>query len=183
MGIQSEIIHSARLDLVPFSAGFMRASLAGELAEAERLLGAKLPFNWPDYPDTYRRRLEQLEADPSLLRWLMRGMILCETGSMIGHIGFHTGPNPEYLRELSPGGIEFGYTVCESHRRRGFATEAAEALMNWARTEHGLTRFVVSISPENLPSRALAARFGFRKIGSHIDEEDGLEEIFERVVE
>ncbi len=176
-------IHTPRLDSVPFIVDFLRASLAGELVEAERFLGAKLPADWPDHPGTYEHRLAQLEADPSLLGWLVRGIVLRETGSMIGHIGFHTGPDPEYLRQLSPGGIEFGYTVCESHRRRGFATEASEALMNWARTEHGISRFVVSISPENAPSRALAAKFGFRKIGSHIDEEDGLEEIFERVVE
>lgn len=69
----------------------------------------------------------------------------------------------------------------EEYRRQGFAYEAAGALMNWARTEHGVKRFVVSISPENTPSLALAAKFGFRKIGSHIDEVDGLEEIFERI--
>lgn len=109
-------------------------------------------------------------------------MVLREARRLIGHIGFHTGPGAEYLRELSPDGIEFGYTVFEEHRRRGFATEASDALMNWARTEHGFKHFVVSISPENVPSLALAAKFGFRKIGSHIDEVDGLEEIYERVV-
>lgn len=175
-------IHSARLDLVPFSAEFLRASLAGNLVEAETLLGAKLPVDWPTYPGTFRLRLSQLDQDPSLVQWLMRGMILRETGSVIGHIGFHTGPGAEYLRELSPDGVEFGYTVLKNHRRLGFATEASDALMNWARAEHGIKHFVVSISPENVPSRALAAKFGFRKIGSHIDEVDGLEEIYERVV-
>lgn len=178
----SEIIRSVRLDLVPFSADFLRASLTGNLTEAEKLLGAKLPAGWPGHPGIYERRLAQLDSDPSLLRWLMRGMVLRESGRLIGRIGFHTGPRPESLRELSPEGIEFGYTVFEEFRRRGYATEAADALMNWARAGHGIRHFVVSISPENLPSRALTARFGFRKIGSHIDEEDGLEEIYERVV-
>ena len=182
MDVVTETVSSTRLDLVPFSAEFLRASLAGNLAEAEEHLGAKLPEGWPNHPGIYGRRLAQLEADPSLLRWLMRGMVLRETGTLIGRIGFHTGPGPESLRELSPEGIEFGYTVFEGHRRCGYATEAAAALMNWARAEHGIRHFVVSISPENVPSRALAAKFGFRKIGSHIDEEDGLEEIFERIV-
>ncbi|MBK7997926.1 MAG: GNAT family N-acetyltransferase [Verrucomicrobia bacterium] len=177
------IIQTVRLELVPLSTEFLRASLAGNLVEAERLLGAKLPADWPDHPGTYEHRLAQLEGDPLLLGWLVRGIVLRDTGFLIGHIGFHTGRDPEYLRELSPGGIEFGYTVFEQHRRQGFAYEAAGALMNWARKEHGIRRFVVSISPENLPSRALAAKFGFRKIGSHIDEEDGLEEIYECVWE
>ena len=57
-------------------------------------------------------------------------MILRETHELIGHIGFHTGPNPDYLQDMAPGGIEFGYTVLEPFRRQGFAREAAEALMN-----------------------------------------------------
>jgi len=38
---------------------------------------------------------------------------------------------------------------------------------------------VVSIRPDNIPSRRLAERFGFNRIGSHIDDEDGLEDIYE----
>jgi RimJ/RimL family protein N-acetyltransferase len=50
--------------------------------------------------------------------------------------------------------------------------------MRWARDEHGITEFVVSISPGNTPSLRLAASLGFVKVGSHIDEVDGLEDIF-----
>lgn len=42
------IIQTSRLELVPFGAEFLRASLAGDSVEAERLLGAKLPAGWPD---------------------------------------------------------------------------------------------------------------------------------------
>jgi len=101
---------------------------------------------------------------------------------MVGYIGFHTAPDPEYLAELAPGGIELGYTVFAAHRRQGYAREACAALMQWARQEHGVDRFVVSISPDNVPSLRLAESFGFRKIGSHMDEIDGLEYIFERRV-
>jgi ribosomal-protein-alanine N-acetyltransferase len=176
-------ICAARIDLVPFTAGFLRASLAGRLAEAEQLLGASLPAKWPDYPPVHRLRLSQLEADPTLLRWLMRGMVLRSERRLIGHIGFHTAPGPDYLSALAPGGVEFGFEVFAHWQRQGFATEAADALMQWARREHGITRFIVSISPANTPSLGLAAKFGFRRIGSHLDEEDGPEDIFERMVE
>jgi RimJ/RimL family protein N-acetyltransferase len=46
--------------------------------------------------------------------------------------------------------------------------------MDWAVT-HGVRRFVVTVSPDNAPSLALVAKAGFRKIGEHIDDEDGLE--------
>jgi RimJ/RimL family protein N-acetyltransferase len=51
--------------------------------------------------------------------------------------------------------------------------------MRWARDTHGTTKFVLSIRPANAASQALAAGLGFGRIGSHIDEVDGLEEIFE----
>jgi RimJ/RimL family protein N-acetyltransferase len=83
-------------------------------------------------------------------------------------------------RKLSPGGVELGYSLLEPWRRRGIATEAIEAVMHWAREEHRVQRFVLSISPDNVPSLGLAAKLGFRKIGSHVDELDGPEDIFER---
>ncbi len=173
-----EMISTPRLDLTPFTPDFLRASLAGDLDRAVRLLAARLPDSWPTYRDTFQQRLEQLASDPALQPWLLRGMILRETRELIGHIGFHTSPNPAYLAELAPGGIEFGYTVLEPFRRQGYAREAAGALMNWARDQHGITCFVVSIRPDNVPSLALASRFGFQRIGEQMDEIDGLEHIF-----
>lgn len=45
-------------------------------------------------------------------------------------------------------------------------------------------RFVLSTDPANLPSVRIAEHFGFCKLGSHIDEEDGLEDVYvlERIV-
>ena len=51
--------------------------------------------------------------------------------------------------------------------------------MRWAHQVHGVTRFVLSIRPDNTASQALAAGLGFVRIGSHIDEVDGLEDILE----
>jgi len=41
-----------------------------------------------------------------------------------------------------------------------------------------VNEFVVTISPENVASRCLAESFGFIQVGMHMDEVDGLEEIF-----
>lgn len=170
-------IHSARLDLIPFTADFMRASLACDLSTAEKILGVPLPSTWPEFPDKLARRLRQLEADPSLEPWLIRAIVLRDEHIIVGHIGFHEAPGPEHYREIAPGAAEFGYNIYEPYRRRGYAREAALALMDWAHREHGVPRFVLTISPDNLPSQALAATLGFVRIGSHIDEVDGLEDI------
>jgi [ribosomal protein S5]-alanine N-acetyltransferase len=172
-----EKIQSPRLDLIPMTPAFMKASLADDLHGADRELGASLPAGWPDKKNRLAVRLEQLENDPTLQPWLLRAMCVRESRAMIGHIGFHTAPGAEYLREWLPGAIEFGYMVFPPYRRQGFAREAARALMQWACDVHGVTRFVLTIAPGNTASQALAASLGFARIGEHLDEVDGIEDV------
>jgi RimJ/RimL family protein N-acetyltransferase len=101
---------------------------------------------------------------------------------MIGRIGFHSAPGPDYLESLEPwpigrGAVEFGYTIFPEFTGNGYATEASIALMHWARETHGVRRFVLSISPENPASLRIAAKLGFVRIGEHMDPEDGLEHV------
>lgn len=96
---------------------------------------------------------------------------------MIGHIGFHTLPGADYLKPYSSTGVEFGFTVFEPFRRNGYAREASLAMMNWAAQTHSIREFVLSIRPDNVASQRLAEQLGFVRVGSHIDDVDGLEEV------
>lgn len=129
-------IATERLELIPLDAGLLIASLEGRRADVEERLGARLPEIWPISPDTARMRLAQLGEDPSLVPWLLRAVVLRETGQVIGQIGFHTAPGPDYLEASSPGAVEFGFTILPAFRRRGFAREAGLALMRWATGHH-----------------------------------------------
>jgi RimJ/RimL family protein N-acetyltransferase len=175
-------IESERLTLIPMTPACLEACLAGNLVLASRLLDLTVQPDWLPEQRLMQRRLAQLCQDPTLEPWLLRAMGLRRERLMIGHIGFHTRPGPDYLRDLAPGGVEFGYSVFAAFRRQGYATEAAAALMAWAHCEHQVTRFVVSISPANTPSLRIAQHLGFRKIGMHMDEEDGPEDIFLREI-
>jgi ribosomal-protein-alanine N-acetyltransferase len=159
------------------SPAFIRASLDGRRGAAEALGAFSLPEDWPD--DGARRRLElrldQLERRPGLQPWLLRAIVPRDEGALAGYINFHGAP-------AANGEAELGYTVLAPYRRRGLAFEAAQALINWAAAEHGLKRFVLSISPDNPASLGLAAKLGFAETGSQIDEEDGLELIFRLVM-
>jgi RimJ/RimL family protein N-acetyltransferase len=177
---EADRVRTQRLDLVPMTPPFLEASLVGDRAQASRVLDALLPEEWPDQPRFVRTRLDQIREDPSLQPWLLLAIVLRSERRMLGHIGFHTRPGAPYLDALAPGGVELGYTVFERDRRRGYAREAAQGLMDWAHCLHGVTRFVVSISPANLASLELARGLGFVRIGSHVDEEDGPEDVFER---
>jgi [ribosomal protein S5]-alanine N-acetyltransferase len=156
----------------------LNASIKGDLGFASRLIDLVIPIDWLEAKWVMEMRLAQIREDLALEPWLLRAVGLRETRTMIGFIGFHTRPGAEYLNSYAPGSVEFGYTIFPEYRRMGFASEAAGALMQWATFEHGVTRFVVSISPANEPSLRLARKFGFRKVGTVTDPEDGVEDVF-----
>ena len=173
-------IETPRLILRTLPPPELAALAAGDRAEASRLMQCDLS----DFPDEELSiaavRLKDLGADPDYLPWSLRVMALKSSLRFVGHFNFHSKPNADYLRELAPGAVEMGYFVLPEFRRQGLAEEAALGMMDWAARTRGVARFVVSISPQNAPSVAMARKLGFARIGSHIDEEDGYEDILAR---
>jgi RimJ/RimL family protein N-acetyltransferase len=171
-----ETICAPRLELVSMTIPFMRALQARDAETANREAGALVPAAFAEHLDDFiRYRLSQLDADPSIRKWLGRVMVLTDESGVrhvIGSIGFHGPPDAQ-------GRLEIGYRVEPAYRRRGFAREAVRGMLDWAASTHGIHWFIASISPTNEPSRRLAAGFGFVETGSHMDEIDGLEIEFE----
>ena len=67
--------------------------------------------------------------------------------------------------DREPGYGEIGYWVAAEARGRGIATRAVRLLADWGRRELGLTRIEILARPENLPSRRVAEKAGFRDTG------------------
>ncbi len=158
------------------SVPLMEALQRLDLEAAERELAAKVPM-WlaNDMEDFLQFRLAQLRDDPSVHNWLGRVMVLTEDdGSrhVVGSIGFHGPPDEE-------GKLEIGYRVDPAYRNRGFARESATAMYRWAHDKHGVSTFVASVSPDNIPSLNLIEEYGYVLIGEQIDDIDGLELVFE----
>ena len=158
----------------------LEAMLVNDRLTATRQLGCHIPPDLSFERIPAARRLRQLRADPNVQPWLLRAMIDRVSGTMVGHIGFHSPPPLDHLAEIAPDGVELGYTVYQPYRRRKYATEAIIALMHWAYAQYNQRCFVLTISPQNLPSTAMAESLGFTRCGSQMDEEDGLEIVFVR---
>jgi RimJ/RimL family protein N-acetyltransferase len=60
---------------------------------------------------------------------------------------------------------DIGYAILERFRGRGYAVEAARAVMDWARREKGLKRVVAITSLTNAASGAVLEKAGFRSAG------------------
>lgn len=160
------------------SPALMRALLAAEWAEAERLLGARIPDEWQGgYWQWLGQRPDQAEHDPAAVPWLPRVVLLRKDESagreatVVGDAGFHGPPDAD-------GRVEIGYMVVSEHRRNGYAEEAVRALMAWAAAEQGIARFRASISPQNTPSLNLIRKLGFVQVGTQQPETRGEELIF-----
>ena len=110
----------------------------------------------------------------------MRAIVLPQDLTMIGHVRFHSSPDPKYLRRYARNAVEFGYYIFKEHRRQGYATEAVKAIIDWAQAEFGVHRFVASVSPDNQPSLRMIARCGFVRVGTELDEVDDIEQVFLR---
>jgi RimJ/RimL family protein N-acetyltransferase len=179
----STMITTARLRLVPLTAPLLEAALVADQARVSALLGSTVPTELFAKQGLYQLRLGQLRADPTLEPWLLRAVILHATNTVIGHIGFHGGPDTAQQRDYAPGGVELGYSIFPAYRRQGYAREAVAGMMDWATHEHGVDQFVLCISPDNAPSRRIAQHFGFQQVGTVMDEEDGPEDVFIRRVD
>ncbi len=175
-------IHTERLRLVSLDVDTLNAFAAGNIARAAYLLGIAIDDACAIPVELAEMRLAQVRADPRQQPWLLRAVVCASESRLIGHIGFHTAPDPDYLHELAPGAVEIGYAICAPYRRQGYALEAAMALMHWANGEHGVTDFVFSVSPDNVASlgllRKLEALYTSSQIGRHIDPVDGPEDIY-----
>jgi ribosomal-protein-alanine N-acetyltransferase len=167
-----DVISTPRLKLVSLTPSLLRAVAGGDLAEVEREFDASVGAGWEEGVPA-ERRLAQLAADPSEQPWLVRAVLAMTPRRVVGSIGFHASPDDD-------GRVEIGYDIVVGERRKGYAREAIHALLDcaWA-TGHART-CVASVSPGNTPSLALIRAFGFRRVGEHIDEIDGLEWVFER---
>lgn len=95
------------------------------------------------------------------------------SGLTVGSCAFKGPPD-------AAGVVEVAYGTDPGHRGRGFATESAEALTNFAFAS-GLVRLVrAHTKPENVASIRVLDKCGFRRIGEVLDPEDGLVYRWER---
>lgn len=117
-------------------------------------------------------RIADVRKTPETIRWYFRMIVDRERNVGVGSISFHGGPDER-------GMVEIGLGIAELEQGKGFATEALRVMWNWAATQPDVKFLRYTVSPENLPSIAIIKKFGFPLVGQQIDEEDGLELIYE----
>ena len=114
-----------------------------KFVELQRLLGARTTEEWPPEhwePHVYEFILKQYEEHPETLGWHRYVLLLDESGggaTLIGAVGAFS---------KADGDAEIGYSTLPAFQRRGYATAAAKALVDWLLGRKG----VRSVSAQTL---------------------------------
>lgn len=150
-------ILTPRLELVLATPEMLRADLAGPAALGEAL-GATVPVpGWPpgewDAP-AVRWMLGQVESGVSPGVWGAWYYLRAEDRLLVGAGGYKGAPDES-------GTVEIGYSVVESVRRRGYATEAALGLTARAFADPSVRRVIAETFPHLVASLGVLRRLGF----------------------
>jgi RimJ/RimL family protein N-acetyltransferase len=142
----------------------------GDRAEVDRLADYAVPDDFPgDAVGLIRLRRDQLTVEPSAAPWLLRAIVRRSDRVMVGYVNFH-GP-PGVNDTMTANAVELGWTVFPEHRRKGYATETATALMQWAERERGIRLFISSTTPDNAASLRVHEKLGFARTGEIVEGE------------
>ena len=146
---------SVHLELTPLPAA-AAAALPDDRATATRLIGASLPDPWPqlDLLDVLPVQASAEPADEPFGIWLM---IERDSNIVVGDVGFMGPPDG--------GVVEIGFSVIPDRRRRGYATEAARSLVDWAFSEPRIREVSARTEPENEASARVLVATGFARVG------------------
>jgi [ribosomal protein S5]-alanine N-acetyltransferase len=126
-------------------------SLHAVLGDPENMAWYPHPLSEPEVTAWIGRQMERYPSGTGLL-----GLILKETGELIGDCG------PVWQEVEGVAELEIGYHVRRDHQRRGLATEAAQAVRDYALARGDADHVISLIRPRNLPSRRVAEKNGMR---------------------
>jgi RimJ/RimL family protein N-acetyltransferase len=147
-----EPLRTARLVLEPISHAHDSDLFQASLASQAELLP------WMPWAVDLTMDSQSAYADRALPEWEAGSpaFAITEHGVAIGVIGLMRESDSEY---------EIHYWLATDRTGRGFVTEAAQALLEWARDVLGAQRIVLHAGMENRRSLAIAERLGFTRDG------------------
>jgi ribosomal-protein-alanine N-acetyltransferase len=161
------VLATERLDVRPVD-DRVAAAVLSDRSLAERLLSARLHSQWPapDLLDVLRLPSRVAvtcatapDADAPFGHFGVWALVERDTRTVVGDAGFHGAPD-------AAGVVQLGYSIVPPRRRRGYATEAATALVTWALANPSVRHITASCDPRNAGSIRVLERVGFRPDGA-----------------
>ena len=163
-------------------------------AETERLLCKSLTLqdyadfetgnepNWSGFTNPYKHliegpsplpyRIPRVKLNPEFAEIAIVLAIEKISKEIIGSAGFHDFPNED-------GMIEIGFGIVPEKQNQGYGKELLHGMWREITKRPDVKVLRYTVSPTNEPSVHIIENLGFTLVGEQIDEEDGLELIYE----
>jgi len=134
----------------------------GDLELLQRILGDPAMTGFiggPTSNENIQKRLNLWQTNWS------EGKSLCgiveerNSGTRIGSASIHPSMVP------NQSGVEISYMILPEYQGRGYATEMARALIDYAFHVMRVDRILITADPDNEPSHKIAKQLGFRCLG------------------
>jgi [ribosomal protein S5]-alanine N-acetyltransferase len=93
-------------------------------------------------------------------------IVLTSANVSVGGIGFAGFPDQEGVTMV-------GYFIDGNHREKGYASEALQCLIDWAKLEPSLKTIIADTPFFNLPSQNVLKKAGFKEFGIGVTEHMG----------
>jgi [ribosomal protein S5]-alanine N-acetyltransferase len=153
--LENDRLNTERLILIPFTMEICKNLINNDFGDLFRM-GLKKGKGWPDADaiETLPKiiaNLSKVESPTGFESWMI---IKNDTFEVIGDLGFkgfnHEGEN-----------IDIGYGIIKEERRKGYAEEAATALINWAFSNDIVKEITARCLLGNISSINLLKKFNF----------------------
>jgi RimJ/RimL family protein N-acetyltransferase len=161
----NQMIETLNLQLTPCDATHFEALLRNK-KELEPMLNVTVPDSWPTFPESMPHGYEILKSDPASLNWGFHFFIHTIDRVLIGEGGFKGKPDEE-------GVVEIGYALVPEYRQRGFATEAARGLTDYAFSHPEVTSVQAHTLTDGTASINVLKKLGMKFVGSAQDPDEG----------
>jgi len=145
----------------------IRPLLITDLDAVLSITGLHETYNFiPEKPmdELAARKMIERGQNPSSLNYSPSdmGVTLIETKELVGLLLFDTISNRFRAGEI-------GWMFHKAHRGKGYASEAARALMNYCFITLGRHRIIATCDPRNIPSVRIMKKLGMRREAEFID--------------
>lgn len=156
-------LETKRLRMVSWNHELVLAAIE-DTSRLSQLLGLEIPNDFPSEPVrdfVLPFTLKELDRDPSIGQW--SGMIVHVSDAiLIGSMGFKSPPD-----EL--GNVEIGYDIIPKYQGHGYATEMAQALIEWAFHQPNVCRVTAECLISNTPSVRVLEKIGMERLSQTED--------------
>lgn len=155
-------INTPRLLLIPCTLEILN-KIDNVSDHDSRILSAKISVDWlKEFKKIIDIFINELETETNTAPWSVWLVIDQENNMIIGDAGFKGVPDKKGI-------VEIGYEIGLSSRKKGYATEAVNGLIEWAFKHKKVNKVIAECKNDNISSIRVLEKVGMKRVTSRGD--------------